>query len=345
MPITPADITPFRTSFGRNLLKEVPGFASPPYLVVTMEDMWPQLKDKMPAGTETYFVRSMERSILEADIERLGGYNSFVGLGGGRAIDAAKYFAWRLDRPLHQFPTSLSVDAMFGHRSGVREDSVVRYVGWAVPECVYFDYDLIEAAPAHINRAGIGDVLCFFTGVWDWEYSVAQGRCEPLWPFDPQLASHSLQLAEDALGGAEEIHELSPRGIDLLVNAFKWGGSSYHATGWCPRHIEGVEHYFYYALEARTNKSFLHGQAVCLGLIAGAMMHDRRVHELRDAIRRIGVDISPSSMEVDWDDVDATLLGLGDYVREAGLPHGIAHDFNVDEDFLARFRDVAEAGG
>ena len=57
----------------------------------------------------------------------------------GQAIDAAKYFAWRLNKPLHQFPTSPSVDAVYGQRAGVRDDGIVKYVGWTILETVYFD--------------------------------------------------------------------------------------------------------------------------------------------------------------------------------------------------------------
>ena len=76
-------------------------------------------------------------------------------------------------------------------------------------------------------------------------------------------------------------------GALLVVDAFQWGGASFHAAGWCPRHIEGVEHVLFYALEARTGRKFLHGEAVCLGILAGAMMHERRVEELADAIRAV----------------------------------------------------------
>jgi glycerol dehydrogenase-like iron-containing ADH family enzyme len=342
MPIRPEDIQAFPTVYGRNLLAEVPNFVAAPFLVVTMEDLWPRLKAALPADTAVYFVRSMERDALEADLAAVNGYASFVGLGGGQAIDCAKYFAWRLNRPLHQFPTSLSVDAMYGQRAGVRESGMVRYVGWAIPECVYFDYAILEAAPKHINRAGIGDVFCFFTGVWDWQYARDQGECEPRWPYDEVLAAHSLSLAEAALAGRADIRELTPRGVELVVDAFKWGGASFHGAGWCPRHIEGVEHFIFYALEARTGVKFLHGQAVCLGLVAGAMMHDRRARELRDAVRDIGVDIRPESMGITWNDVDATLLELGDFVRVQGLPFGIAHDFRVDRPFLDRLRSMVE---
>lgn len=343
MTVNPADIKAFRTAFGRNLLAEIPNFVAGPYIVVTMEDLWPHLKEQFPEGTQAWFVRSMERADLEAALPKVKPYASVIGLGGGQAIDAAKYFSWRLDKTLHQFPTSLSVDAMYGQRAGVRDNQVVRYVGWAIPECVYFDYGILEAAPKYINRAGIGDVFCFFTGVWDWQYAESKGMCEARWPYDEGLANHSLALAEAALAGKTAIHDLTPEGINLVVNAFKWGGASYHGAGWCPRHIEGVEHFIFYALEARTGIKFLHGQAVCLGLIAGAMMHEKRVDELRKVVADIGVDIRPESMGLNWSDVDATLIELRDFVRETNLPYGIAHDFEVDREFLSRLRLRVEA--
>jgi glycerol dehydrogenase-like iron-containing ADH family enzyme len=338
MPVSEKDIVAFPTVFGRNILAEVPNFVAGPYLVVTMADLWPRLSASLPAGTPHYVVTSMERATLEAELPRLSQYASIIGLGGGQAIDAAKYFAWRLNLPLHQFPTSLSVDAMYGQRAGVRENGIVKYVGWAVPETVYFDYAILEAAPPHINRAGIGDVFCFFTGAWDWEYADRMGRCEAKWPYDAALAAVSLRKAEEALAGKQDIRDLTPRGVQLIVEAFKWGGASFHGAGWCPRHIEGVEHFFFYALEARTGRKFLHGQAVCLGIIVGAMMHGRRVEELRDAIKFIGVDMRPGSMGITWDDVNATVMGLAGFVRQEGLPYGIAHDYRPDAAFLATLR-------
>lgn len=340
MSVKPQDIRAFPTVFGRGLLAEVPNFVAGPYLVVTMEDLWPKLKHELPDGTPCFFVRSMERADLEAALPELSSHASVIGLGGGQAIDAAKYFAWRCNMKLHQFPTSLSVDAMYGQRAGVRENHIVRYVGWAVPECVYFDYGILAAAPPHINRAGVGDVFCFFTGVWDWEYAHRTGTCEVRWPYDPTLAAHSLGLAEKALAGRRAIRDLTPEGIGLIVEAFKWGGASYHGAGWCPRHIEGVEHFIFYALEARTGVKFLHGQAVCLGLIAGALMHQRRAEELRHAVAEIGVDIRPESMGISWQDVEESLRGLKAFVRDTGLPYGIAHDFAVNATFLDRLRSL-----
>ena len=342
MPFKESDIPQFTTVFGRNLLGEAANFVRPPMLVVTMEDLWPHFRDSLPDDAVPYMVRSMERDALESDLETLANVASIVGLGGGQAIDAAKYFAWRLNLPLFQFPTSLSVDAVFGHRAGVRENRVVRYVGWGVPQTVYIDLDIIESAPRALNIAGMGDVLCFVTGVMDWRHAEARGKCEPRWPFDESLAAISLAKAETALAELDEIRKLSPRGIRILVDGLRWGGASYHGAGWNPRHIEGVEHYIFYALEAGTGKSFLHGQAVCLGLVLGAMMHGQRVNELLGAVARLGLDIRPAAMNVTWCDVFEAVLGLRTFVEREGLAYGIANDFNVTEEFLAAARDRIE---
>lgn len=342
MSFQETSIPQFTTVFGRELLAEVPNFVRPNMLVVTMEDLWPLFRETLPSDAVPYFVTSMERSVLEADLENLDGIASIVGLGGGQAIDAAKYFAWRLNLPLFQFPTSLSVDAVFGHRAGVRENSVVKYVGWAIPQTVFIDLSIIEAAPRALNIGGVGDVFCFLTGVMDWRYAEARGKCEPRWPYDDSLAQISLNKAEAALAELDEIKALSPRGIELMVGALKWGGASYHGAGWNPRHIEGVEHYIFYALEAGTGEKFLHGQAVCLGLILGAMMHGDRVEELLSAVVVLDVDIRPEAMNVSWEDVFSAMRGLKDFVRQENLAYGIAHEFDVTDRFLCEAKDKIE---
>lgn len=342
MPFRESDIQPFRTVFGRNLLAEAPDFVPPRILVVTMEDLRPIFHERFPEDAQAYTVRSMERNRLEDDLGSLTEFDSIIGLGGGQAIDAAKYFAWRLNKPLFQFPTSLSVDAVFGHRAAIRESSVVKYVGWAVPQSVYIDLDIIEAAPRALNIGGVGDIFCFITGVMDWRYSNAHNKCEPHRPYDDTLAEISLSKAEAALNALDDIRDLTPKGIRIMVDALKWGGASFHGTGWNPRHIEGVEHYIFYALEAHTGKSFPHGPAVCLGLVLGAMMHGERVDELLDAVTHLGVDIRPSAMNITWDDVVASMRGLKTFAARERLAHGIASDFDVTDAFMASAQDKIE---
>ena len=343
MPFQENNITHFPIIFGRNLLAELDGFVLPKMLVVTMEDLWPIFEKMLPRSAEVYFVKTLERSELETELLKFGHIASFVGLGGGQAIDVAKYFSWRLTKPLFQFPTSLSVDAVFGHRAGVREKNIVRYVGWAIPQSIYIDYGIIDAAPRLLNIGGIGDIFCFYTGVMDWKYAATLEKCEKSWPYDESLAQISLKKAETALNSLLEIKNLTPRGIEIMVDALRWGGASYHAAGWNPRHIEGVEHFIFYALEAQTEKKFLHGQAVCLGLILGSMMHQQRTEEFLQALVQLCLDIRPYSMGVSWQDVNLTMKNLREFVHCENLPYGIAHDFEVTDSFLSQARQTIES--
>lgn len=333
----------FATVFGRNLIAELPHFVRPPFVVATMEDLWPMFRGHFSgADCTAFFVRSMESRELEQALNARPDMGAVVGLGGGQALDAAKYFAWRRNVPLFQCPTALSSNAVYGQRCGVRENGIVRYRGWAVPQAVYLDFDVLSAAPKQMNYSGIGDILCFHTGVLDWRYAQARGKCEQKWPFDEYWAAQSLSRVEAVLQNTGKIRDLSDEGVRILVEGLSWG-TSYHSSGWCPRHIEGIDHFLFYALEANTGIKFLHGPPVCLGVVAGSMLHDSRADEMMAAIAGVGLDIRPQAMGITWAQVESALVGLHDFVRARGLWFGIAHEAGITPQFVQDLRAVVEA--
>ena len=111
--------------------------------------------------TASHFVKTLEYDEIMAEVERLPKFEAVIGLGGGQAVDYAKMAAWKTHMPLYQVPTSIATNAVFGHRAGVRFDSVVRYVGYVEPVAVYVDYDIIQNGPKDLNRSGVCDVLCY----------------------------------------------------------------------------------------------------------------------------------------------------------------------------------------
>jgi glycerol-1-phosphate dehydrogenase [NAD(P)+] len=333
----------FVTVFGRELVGELPNFVHRPYLVVTMEDLWPRfapLLDQHRAGV--HLVKTLDLAELERLAQELPDCRSVVGLGGGQAIDVAKFFAWSRRLPLFQVPTSMTVNAPFGHRAGIRTDGKVRYIGWAIPEGVYVDFDVIQSAPPAINRAGIGDILCYHTAHFDWKLVSDLGRAEAKWPYDEGLVAQARLRLESVLANLDEIHDVTEQGIRTLMLAHRWGGTTFHDSGWNPRHIEGMEHFFYYNLERLTGKHYIHGQPVGLGIVIGSLLQENGPEAMVAALRRAGVDIRPEAMGDTWEDVDEAIRTLPRYVRDAGLWYSAVDVKPITDEFIAGVKRVVE---
>jgi glycerol dehydrogenase len=98
---------------------------------------------------------------LTAQVRAAGG-DVIVGAGGGKALDAAKGVARRLDIPFVSVPTIASTDAPASRGLVVYDDAhrmvVVEQLA-RNPDFVIADTEVIAKAPARFMRAGIGDAI------------------------------------------------------------------------------------------------------------------------------------------------------------------------------------------
>jgi glycerol-1-phosphate dehydrogenase [NAD(P)+] len=330
------ELQQFNVVFGRELIKALPDNLSRPYTLVTMADLWPKFEaDFSPAPDHVHFVDSLEIDDLEKLVRELPATRSIVGLGGGMAIDVAKYLSWRLNIPLFQVPTSMSVNAPFAQRAAVRDKGVLRYTGWAVPETVYVDYDVIRSAPLHINRSGVGDIVCYYTAHWDWAMAAREGLCEDKWPYDQEWVDEAKAVLDSVLAIPDEIHGVTDLGIRTLMTALRWGGAAFNNTGWNPRPIEGSEHTFFYSLEYLTHKPFLHGQIVSLGVLLMSALQDNDPQFIKGKLDAMGVAYRPSDMNITWDQVRAGLKNMPEYWKTAGnLWYTAAVHVPITDEFL-----------
>ncbi|MDB4860021.1 iron-containing alcohol dehydrogenase [Alphaproteobacteria bacterium] len=334
---------PFQTIAGYNQVDELKNFILPDTCIVTMKDIWELYHNRFPKNIDVYFVHTLEESELEKEIEKFTNYKMIIGFGGGQALDIAKYFSWKCNLFLFQFPTSISVDAVFGHRSGIRRRGNVNYIGWAIPECVFIDYEIIQSAPLIFNYSGIGDVLCFYTGVLDWQFANKKNKCEQKWKYNQELAKQSLKYVDDLLLNIENIKVMNESAIDAIIRAHQWGGNSFFSSGWNPRHIEGIEHFFFYNLEYLTNKKFIHGQPVCLGFVLGCLLHNKLEGKFVNFFKSLDFDFSPNAMNISWNNIDRTLSTLKNYIEKNHLWYGIGNDFEYSKDILEKLKATVDS--
>lgn len=242
-----------------------------------------------------------------------------IGVGGGTALDTAKYVAWSLDRPLVQIPTITSVDAGFTDAVGVRDAGRVRYVGQIVPELVLLDVALVRDAPPQLNRAGIGDVLSCHTGMFDWRLATDAGH-GPRW--DDRLAALATTLLDELEEAVDDVAAVSEAGVRFLAGAYRRIGAACRAAGHS-RFEEGSEHFWAYAYEHRTGAHPVHGEIIAFAVCALAHVQGNDPDRPRRIVERSGVRVHPTDLGIDRATFEAVLSELAEYARAEDLDVGV----------------------
>jgi glycerol-1-phosphate dehydrogenase [NAD(P)+] len=241
-------------------------------------------------------------------------------VGGGLAVDAAKYIANAIDLPLTSLPTALSVDAFLTWASGVRYEGCVEYIETKPPERLIIDVDMLAVAPENIRAAGICDVLSIATGLWDWELAAELGKNPKGMELIPWVADAAQAILDGALECAEAAGVGDAEGLKQLLDCLALEVQLCNQIGHS-RPEEGSEHYFAYSVENMMGKGLPHGDLVGPGILLMADFQDQNTEELEVALEACHIPLD----NIPPDIIGATLNALPAYVRKHDLPYGIAH--------------------
>ncbi|MFM2106596.1 MAG: hypothetical protein RL338_1628 [Chloroflexota bacterium] len=332
----------FETTYGRGVARGIGGRLAArhgPPVVIAHPEPWASIAPDFgvePAAV--VMVEGLERAYLERLVAELPA-GPILGLGGGSAMDAAKWVHWRRGLPLWQVPSLPSVDACFTHMVAVRDETGVHYSGDAIPEMVWVDFDLMREAPEHLTRGGIGDILSCHTARWDWELAVSRGH-DPAW--DDESAAVSLRMVEDLVRLAEPIRARSDDGIRGLMELHREIGKRCDDLGHA-RFEEGSEHFFAYTFEFVTGRTIMHGELVCLGVLVMSAIQGNRPALAREIVARTGVRHRLDELGIAWSEVEATLRELPAFVERDGLWHSVANGLVVTDELLATVRAALHA--
>ena len=154
-------------------------------VVLTTEPAWEAVKDIDVHSQQTIYVDGNTKADMTALAEACAG-EVIYGIGGGLAIDTAKYVAAANGLPLIALPTILSTDAFLTNATGVRENGCVHYLPSKAPDTVIIDMEVLCNAPAPMRASGAADVLSIATAIWDWQEAEKMGANPPTQQVTPQ---------------------------------------------------------------------------------------------------------------------------------------------------------------
>ncbi|MCC2686280.1 MAG: egsA 1 [Paenibacillaceae bacterium] len=300
-------------TYGSGLVREaVAGLSD--YVVVTSRTPWRLFGERFnPQPAKVVFPESLEKTYLDELSATLPMEIDIVGLGGGAALDQAKYLAYLRNRTPVLFPTLTSSNTPFSDFISVRRSGKpfgFKQDGW--PRKVFVDFELIRQGDARMNRAGYGDLLFMMTTLEDWRLSAARGIGAP---YEEAVGNEVTRLMEQTAGFASEVGALSDIGIERLMRAFA------ASTEIIARHPHlpldcGSEHLYCWQQESLVKSDFIHGELVALGMIIVSYLQGKGQETIRAALDRAGVIYRPRQLGLDWEDIQRTLLTVEAYNKE-----------------------------
>ena len=271
------------------------------------------------------------------------GADMIFGMGGGKALDTAKYAAFLADLPVFTFPTIAATCAGTTALSVVyREDgSFDRFAFFPRParHC-FIDLDILARAPWRYLQAGMGDTMgkyfeCHFAARGDrLAHSSALGREISNMCYAP-LREHGTQALADCRAG-KATHALEQA---VLANIVSTGLVSLLVLD---EYNCAIAHSVYYGLVLLHGfeEKYLHGNVVAYGvLVQLAVDRDwERARELKGLLKELDIPTTLGEMGVPLD-----RAYLARVLRETVAGPDMEHiPYPVTEDMIFQAMEAVE---
>jgi len=203
--------------FGCHLIEELTSDDMGECIIYTQRVPWDLYGSRFALSPiQTVMIEEISLESLNGLLNNPADFDTAIAFGGGRAIDAAKYVAWKTGKRFVAIPTAISADVSVCRAIAVREDFKVRYVGDKMPNQLIIDFDIIQSAPAHINRGGVCDILSCYTALKDWEISHADTGES----IDLQTVDRARSLLSRLFEHQKEIRNVTEDGIKFLIEGY-----------------------------------------------------------------------------------------------------------------------------
>lgn len=175
---------------------------------------------------------------------------AIIGIGGGKALDVAKFVATQSRLPYFSIPTSLSNDGFCSPQSSLTYQGRRTAFPAAIPYGLIVDTEVCLQAPRMLTLSGIGDLVAKFTAVRDWKLAFHHTG-EPVDDFAALLSDGSVHAFMNR-------PKIDLQGMQLLATALMMNGLAMAMCG-SSRPASGSEHLISHALDQLLDPPRLHG--------------------------------------------------------------------------------------
>ncbi|MCC8189611.1 MAG: iron-containing alcohol dehydrogenase family protein, partial [Planctomycetes bacterium] len=231
-----------------------------------------------------------------------------VVIGGGKALDTAKYIAFLAKLPYLAVPTSLSNDGFCSPQSSLTIAGQRRSLPAKLPQGVIVDVEVCLGAPKSLWLSGVGDLVSKLTAVADWKlafHTVGE-------PVDDLAALLSDATVHQFVGAPT----FDVRGTTLLATALMLNGIAMEICG-SSRPASGSEHLISHALDAISARPRLHGLQVGVASYLASRLQNRQDDTIDVLFRKTGF----------WDEIRRDPFSRDEWLEAVRLAPGMKENY------------------
>ena len=189
-----------------------------------------------------------------------------IAIGSGVINDISKILAYQTNTPYVIVASAAFMDGYAAGSSSMAIDGVKVTVPAKSPDVIIGDINILNGAPIHMAKAGLGDMLAKYVSICEWRLSnLINGEyyCE-------EVAEFTRQSLRACVNGAKGLLDRNGESMKMLFEGLINCGKAMDYAG-CSRPGGGVEHYFSHIWDMRGldfgTPTSSHGMQVALGTL------------------------------------------------------------------------------
>ena len=196
-----------------------------------------------------------------------------IGVGSGVINDIGKILSNVSGRKYIIVGTAPSMDGYASATSSMSLDNLKTSLGSRCADVIIGDTDILKKAPAHMLKAGLGDMLAKYVSIAEWRIAhiiTGEYYCEEV----AQLIRGALKKCVD---NAEGLLKREDAAIEAVFEGLVIGGVAMAYAG-VSRPASGVEHYFSHVWDMRGlefgTRVDLHGIQCAMGTMSAVKLYE-----------------------------------------------------------------------